>query len=814
MPEIQQPWLVSFLPPSPTLRRAALAVSTFLLVAFVIAILFAEVMLPRLNIYIPLLATVMFLNDVITASLLLVQFSIARSRTLLVLANGYLFTALVAAVYGLVWPGAFHPTGLFGAGPETPPWLYLVWHAGLPTSVIVYALLKSKEYETPPVTRDSVRTFIAASITCNIVIVCGLTWFVTRFHDVLPILVTSVDRASGVSHFGTGAVLIVSIGALVLQWRGRLRSMLDLWLSVVTLAWLLGSIMLTAIGARYDVAWYATPGFLVVSAIPVLLVLVSESFMLHAKFDLKLLLELQRREAEVRRLVDANILGICLWSLEGAIVGANEAFLRIVQYGCEDLVSGRVRWTDLTPAEWRERDERALAELNSTGTLQPFEKEYFRKDGSRVPVLIGGALFQEGGNEGVAFVLDLSEQKRAEEKIREQEAELRQILDLTPQHIGVHGPDGSPLYANHAALEYFGITIDQWRAETSRLDFVHPDDREHFFGEGKTRFLKGNPHEFEARLLRHDGEFRWFLIRRNPVKDERGQITRWYSTATDIEDRKRAEEEIRKENIALREEIIKTSMFEEIVGNSAALKQVLIRVAKVAPTDSTVLITGDTGTGKELIARAIHKASKRSDRAFVSVNCAAIPPSLIPSELFGHEKGAFTGATGRRLGRFELADGGTIFLDEVGELPPETQVALLRVLQEHEFERVGGNRSIKTNVRVIVATNRDLPAAIAAGTFREDLFYRLNVFPIEIPPLRKRREDIPLLVEYFIDRFARKAGKSIRGINKKTLDLLVSYPWPGNIRELQNVVERSVIVLETENFSVDASWLSRKPLTD
>src|SRR6266436_5881906 len=203
MSEIQQPWLVSVLPPSPTLRRAALAVSTFLLVAFVITIPFAEVMLPRLNIYIPLVATVMFLNDVITASLLLVQFSIARSRTLLVLANGYLFTALVAAVYGLVWPGAFHPTGLFGAGPETPPWLYLVWHAGLPTSVIVYALLKRKEYETP-VTRDSVRTFIVASITSNILIVCGLTWFVTRFQDVLPILVTSVDRASGVSHFGTG----------------------------------------------------------------------------------------------------------------------------------------------------------------------------------------------------------------------------------------------------------------------------------------------------------------------------------------------------------------------------------------------------------------------------------------------------------------------------------------------------------------------------------------------------------------------------------------------------------------------------------
>ncbi|HEY0364961.1 MAG TPA: sigma-54-dependent Fis family transcriptional regulator, partial [Pyrinomonadaceae bacterium] len=396
-------------------------------------------------------------------------------------------------------------------------------------------------------------------------------------------------------------------------------------------------------------------------------------------------------------------------------------------------------------------------------------------------------------------------------RIREQESELRQILDLTPQHIGVLAPDGSRLYTNHTALEYFGITLEQWRQPEVVHEFAHPEDREHFLYERSKRFLDGKPHEFEARLLRHDGAFRYFLFRLTPLKDERGHITRWYGTATDIEDRKRAEEEIRKENIALREEIIKASMFEEIVGHSPALQQVLVRVAKVAPTDSTVLVTGETGTGKELIARAIHKASKRADRAFVSVNCAAIPQSLIASELFGHEKGAFTGATGRRLGRFELAEGGTIFLDEVGELPPETQVALLRVLQEREFERVGGIRSIKANVRVIVATNRDLEAAIANGRFREDLFYRLNVFPIEMPPLRGRREDIPLLVQYFIDRYAREAGKNIRTVSKETLDLFQSYPWPGNIRELRNVIERSVIVCDTESFSVDESWISRQP---
>jgi formate hydrogenlyase transcriptional activator len=253
-------------------------------------------------------------------------------------------------------------------------------------------------------------------------------------------------------------------------------------------------------------------------------------------------------------------------------------------------------------------------------------------------------------------------------------------------------------------------------------------------------------------------------------------------------------------------------MFEQIVGTSPPLRSVLSRISKVSPTDSSVLITGETGTGKELVARAIHRRSRRSSRAFVSVNCAAIPRDLIASELFGHEKGAFTGALHRRLGRFELAEGGTIFLDEIGELPAETQIALLRVLQEREFERVGGTGSIRTNVRVIAATNRDLPAAIAAGKFRSDLFYRLNVFPIEMPPLRERQEDIPLLVAYFIDRFARKAGKSFRTVNNQSLEFLQSYPWPGNIRELQNVIERSVIVCETESFSVDESWLSRQPV--
>jgi PAS domain S-box-containing protein len=408
------------------------------------------------------------------------------------------------------------------------------------------------------------------------------------------------------------------------------------------------------------------------------------------------------------------------------------------------------------------------------------------------------------------LLTDIDERRRAEEKLQQSEMELRQILDFVPQHVAVLGNDRdrTRLYANRRVLDYFGLTLDEWRT-SDRRKYYHPDDWEGLTSDTQSKFLSGIPHEYEARFQGKDGKYRWFLFRWNPLRDERGRVTRWYATATDIEERKQAEQRLQNENVALREEIARASMFEEIVGVSPALHGVLSRVSKVAPTDSTVLITGETGTGKELIARAVHRRSQRCSRAFVSVNCAAVPRDLIASELFGHEKGAFTGATQRRSGRFELAEGGTIFLDEVGELPVETQIALLRVLQEHEFERVGGTGSIRANVRVIAATNRDLQTAIAAGIFRSDLFYRLNVFPIEVPPLRERREDIPLLVEYLIDRYARKGGKNIRGVNKRSLELLESYPWPGNVRELQNVIERSVIVCETENLSVDESWLAR-----
>jgi formate hydrogenlyase transcriptional activator len=402
---------------------------------------------------------------------------------------------------------------------------------------------------------------------------------------------------------------------------------------------------------------------------------------------------------------------------------------------------------------------------------------------------------------------DIETLKETEAQLREDERELRRITDLIPQAIVVQDPSGASIYANQATLDYTGLTAEDVIAPLFRERIFHPDDLERLREQRKAALARGLPFEIEQRARRKDGQYRWFLIRYNPFRNDQGQVTRWYATGTDIDDRVRAEERTRNENLALREQIDRDSMFEDIVGSSEALRKVLRQIAKLASSDSTVLILGETGTGKELIARSIHKRSNRVDRAFIGVNCAAIPQSLIASELFGHEKGAFTGATQRRLGRFESASGGTIFLDEVGDLPPEIQVALLRVLQEREIERVGSNKPIPIDVRVVAATHRDLNALVAEGKFREDLLYRLNVVPIDVPPLRERVADIPLLVEYFIDRFGKKAGKKFRTLDKKSLRLLQAYHWPGNIRELQNVIERAVILCEGDPFSVDETWL-------
>ena len=401
--------------------------------------------------------------------------------------------------------------------------------------------------------------------------------------------------------------------------------------------------------------------------------------------------------------------------------------------------------------------------------------------------------------------------KKAFVEIKNSEQELRRITDAIPQTIIVLSPEGAVVYANQAVLEYTGLTMDEMMAPDVRTRIFHPEDVARLQDERREGLARGVPFEYVQRARRNDGQYRWFLIRYNPLRDEQGHIVRWYATGTDIDDRKQAEERMRNENLALREDIDRSSMFEEIVGSSPALRPILAQVAKVAETDATVLILGETGTGKELVARAIHKRSKRSTRAFIRVSCAAIPPSLIASELFGHEKGAFTGALQRRLGRFEAADGGTIFLDEIGELPADTQIALLRVLQEREFERVGSSLPRAVDVRVLAATNRDLEGAVERDAFRQDLYYRLNVFPIRIPPLRERADDIPVLVAYLVERYAKRAGKSIRNIKRQTLELFQAYDWPGNVRELQNVIERAVVLCDGETFAIDESWLQGKP---
>ena len=482
---------------------------------------------------------------------------------------------------------------------------------------------------------------------------------------------------------------------------------------------------------------------------------------------------LRESERELRQLVDSVPGMIAVGGSTGELEYANKRFLDFLGMTIDELSASFVG-----PIHPDERETMQNEWLRSSAVGQAVEvvQRLRRFDGVYRWVHVRVDPLRDDGGRIVRWYglhTDIDDQRRAEERVRQSERELRQILDLTPQHITEFGPDGRRLYNNRAALDYHGLTLEEWQSAESQT-LLHPEDAERVTREQPGNFQSGSAFETEMRLRKRDGQCRWFLVRFRPMLDEQGSVTRWYAAATDIDDRKRAELRLHNENVALREEIDSASMFEEIVGTSASLQTVLSRVSKVAPSDSSVLITGETGTGKELVARAIHRRSRRSSRAFVSVNCGAIPRDLIASELFGHEKGAFTGATQRRLGRFELAEGGTIFLDEIGELPAETQIALLRVLQEHEFERLGGGGSIRTNVRVIAATNRDLEAAVSAGTFRSDLFYRLNVFPIEVPSLRQRREDIPLLVEYFIDRYARKARKSFQTVHKPSLDLLQS----------------------------------------
>jgi len=477
-------------------------------------------------------------------------------------------------------------------------------------------------------------------------------------------------------------------------------------------------------------------------------------------------------------------------------------------------------------------DRAAVQHLFDRISRQPtdfdFEHRLLVPDGRVKYVQVKGrpSRDEQGSFELVGAVIDITERKLTELKLRRSEASLLRAQRISHTGSWSHDLTSGKVAISPETQRIFGSNPEEDMSNPGFwFDRIHPEDRQR----ARELFERSEREKIDYcadyRIILPDGTVRHQHSVGHPVLNEAGSLVEFVGTAVDdteqweartklekaLEEIKRLKDHLQDENVVLREQVDRALMFEEIVGASTALRTVLSRVAKVGPTDTTVLITGETGTGKELIARAIHKSSQRASRAFVSVNCAAIPTSLIASELFGHERGAFTGALQRRVGRFELAEEGTLFLDEIGELPLETQVALLRVLQEKEFERVGGNQALRTNVRVIAATNRDLEASIAAGTFRRDLYYRLNVFPINVPPLRERKEDVPLLVGYFMQRFARNAGKRFRGMSKTTLDLLLSYPWPGNIRELQNVIERSVIVCDTENFSIDQSWLFQEP---
>jgi len=535
--------------------------------------------------------------------------------------------------------------------------------------------------------------------------------------------------------------------------------------------------------------------------------------------------DLQRSEAFLAQGQTLSLTGSFGWSvLSGEIYWSEETY-KIFEH--DRVIKPTLEWIlqRIHPDD-RDRVQQIIDRVSSK--REDFDVEYrlLMTNGSvkHLHVVARALKTSAESLEFVGAVTDVTAAKQAEEELRHREAELLEAQRLTRTCSWKHEILSGKVAVSAEGLVMFGIKPED---DASSVDFFlerhHPEDRPEVEQAYAEALLRKTDFEAHFRIVLPDGTIKNTRSIGHPILDERGDVVEFVGASIDVtehhraradlekafEEIKRLRDQLHDENVVLREQIDQAFMFEEIVGTSSALQGVLSRLMKVAPTDSSVLVIGETGTGKELVARAIHKRSRRSQRAFVSVNCAALAPSLISSELFGHEKGAFTGALQRRLGRFELANGGTIFLDEVGELPLDTQVALLRVLQEREFERVGGTQPVRIDVRVLAATNRDLEAAVANGTFRPDLYYRLNVFPIQIPPLRERQDDLLMLLEYFVQRFAQKMGKHFKKIDKRTVELFRSYPWPGNIRELQNVVERSVIVSTGGVFSVDAAWLSK-----
>ncbi len=430
----------------------------------------------------------------------------------------------------------------------------------------------------------------------------------------------------------------------------------------------------------------------------------------------------------------------------------------------------------------------------------------------------GGRTCEEIDAQLREFVAQIEAHKQVEEALCANAHHYHVLAEAIPQLVWTALPDGSCDYASSRWEEYSGLPAKE-SVGKSLERLLHPDDRQHVTLSWSRMVESGVAADFDCRLRGQDGSYRWFKVRAVPLRDNAGQITKWFGTCTDItvlveaqealsrsrqelealvQERtaevERLKNKLQEENFYLREKVRVGSGDHRTVGRSQAIRRVLGQVEQVAPTDSTVLLLGETGTGKELLAATIHELSPRRDHTMVSVNCAVMPAALVESELFGREKGAFTGSLSRQIGRFELADHSTIFLDEVGELPPEVQAKILRVLEAKQIERLGNPRSVPVDVRIIAATNRDLEKAVADGKFRVDLYYRLNVFPIAVPPLRERREDIPLLVWAFVDQFAKTFNKNVESIDRESMDALQRYSWPGNVRELRNFIERSMII--------------------
>jgi formate hydrogenlyase transcriptional activator len=519
-----------------------------------------------------------------------------------------------------------------------------------------------------------------------------------------------------------------------------------------------------------------------------------------------------------------NTMPVMAWSArpDGSFEFLNQRWLDYTGLSAEEARGSG--WAAAIHPDDLNRITDCLRAIRATGEAGEIEARLRRFDGDYRWFLIRACPLRDESGAIVKWYgtnADIEDRKRAEEKLRQSEAELRTITDTVRQPIMVLAPDGTTLYANRVLLDIIGLSLDDVIDQSFIARAFHPDDLDRLQTERQERLLYGAPFDLEARALFKGGEYRWQLFQYNPLKDDRGQIIRWYVTATDIEDRKRNEERLRDENVRLAqetvylEEQIRSEMgFEQIIGNSPALQHVLDLVETVAPNDSTVLLLGETGTGKELIARAVHERSRRKAKTFVKLNCAAIPTGLLESELFGHEKGAFTGAIIQKAGRMELADQGTLFLDEVGDIPIDIQPKLLRALQEREFERLGSTHTRKVNLRLVAATNRNLEKMVADREFRSDLFYRLNVFPIRIPPLRERRGDIPLLVSFFVQKFAKQMHKRIDSIPVATMKALTAWDWPGNIRELENFIERAVILTKGESLAAPLAELRKASIEE